>query len=608
MKKLNKLPFKIILLVIVFIVHSKTVISSELSQNIIVIARHGSLENTPENTFAAFENAINIGVGGLEIDVRKTKDNKLILMHDSTIDRTTDGKGYVNKLLYDEIKQYDAGAWKGEEFAGENVPLLSDVLKYAKEKNIKILLNVKEHGIEQQTLSLIKEFDIINQIYFGGALEALRNTETDIKGTQLFFIPPNELTNDVIEYIHERHKHVGTRLIGTDNRDKMKERMINSVDVILTDYPSVAVDLLHYNKKRNKPKNINKKKELEIEQNSNKEQVDALINTMIHDSPDKSRMAALIISKLQKEISIPPLVKLLTYKKTTKHFNPVRKIISTFKKEKDISLPAIMVRKNAAWALGLIKAKNALRPLVIQLKNNDTEFKRDIILALKRISDEQAVPILNEVLLNEDDPYIRYDAARALGEIKNPDSIFTLITALKKDNNWMVKRGCAGALGKIGNKKAVNALKTILTTDAGAEASLARDMTAWALAEIGEGAIESLISSLGDNERSTRRRASWALIKIGNAAVPHLTSKLRDRNKLARARSAMVLGWIGNNSAIVPLSWALDDQDPEVRKMAAWALGKIGKVEAENVLKEALNDQDEEVVKYVREAIRRIRL
>jgi len=609
----NKVFYKIILIVIVFIIHSQTVISAELSKNIIVIARHGSLEDTPENTFAAFKKAINIGVGGLEIDVRKTKDDKLILMYDATIGRTTDGKGYVSKLLYDEIKQYDAGAWKGKGFAGERVPLLSDVLQFAKEENIKIILNVKEHGIEQQVMSLVGEFDIINQIYFGGTLEAMRNTETDIEGAKLIFVLPDELADDTIELVHERHNHIGTSLINSDNRDEMKGRMIDGVDVVLTDYPSVAIDLLHY-KARNQQKGKNKKSEnrLEIKRGGNEGQAHVLVDIMIHESPDKSRMAALAMSTLSQGIAVPPLVELLAYKKPLKRFNPIKNIISTFKKgkeeDKDDSPPSIMVRRNAAWALGFIKDKSAVEPLIAQLKTGDSELKREIILALKRIVDRRAVPVLNEILLDDKDPYVRYDAARALGEIKDADSIYTLITALQHDKNWMVKKGCAGALGKIGNKKAVNSLKAFLTTDAGKEASWARDRAAWALAKIGEDAIKALVFSLGDNEESTRRRASWALIRIGSPAIPYLSSALRDNNKSVRERSAMVLGWIENKDAIVPLLWALKDKDIEARKMAAWALGRIGGAKAKNALKEILSDEDEDVVEYAKEAMQRIRL
>jgi HEAT repeat protein/glycerophosphoryl diester phosphodiesterase len=606
----NKVSYKIIFIVIVFTMHSQTVISAELSSSIIVIARHGSLEYTPENTFAAFEKAINIGVGGLEVDVRKTKDGELILMHDATIDRTTDGKGYVGKLLYDEIKQYDAGAWKGKEFDGEEVPLLSDVLQFAKEKNIKIILNVKEHGIEQQVMSLIEEFGIISQIYFCGTLEAVRNTETDIQGAKLIFVSPNELTDDKIKLVHERHNHIGIRLIDSDNRDEMKERMIKGVDVILTDYPSVAMDLLHYKvRKQQKGENKKSKDKLEIKRSGNEEQAHVLMDIMAHESPDKSRMAALAISTLPQAISVPLLIKLLDYEKSLKRFNPIGNIIATFKKEKNNSLPPVIVRSNATWALGLIGNKDAVEPLIMQLKTGDSELKREIILALKRIADKQAVPVLNEILLNDKDPYVRYDAARALGDIKDTDSIYTLITTLKYDRNWMVKQGCAGALGKIGNKKAVSSLKVLLATDAGKEASRARDMAAWALAKIGEGAaIKALVSSLGDNEESTRRRAGWALIKIGNPAVPYLSSALRDNNKSVRERSAMVLGWIRNEDATVPLLWALKDKDTEVRKTAAWALGRIGGVEAKNALEEILSDENENVVEYAKEAMQRIRL
>lgn len=560
-----------------------------------IIARHGSLEDTPENTFAAFEQALNIGVDGLEVDVRKTKDDRLILMHDDTIDRTTDGKGYVNKLLYDEIRLYDAGAWKGEKFAGERVPLLSDVLQFAKKRNIKIILNVKEHGIELKTLSLIEKVDMINQIYFSGRLDNVRSKDIGIQGTQLVFIPPNEITNEVIDFFHERHKHVGTSLFNTDDRDRIKEGMVEGVDVILTDYPSVAIDILHYRTK-NEAEYIVSRKGLEPDIEGNTGQIEGIIDAIVQGSPDRSRMAAFVLSTLPQEISIPPLIELLTYKKSLKRFNPFKKIMSALKREEkeegDNLLSAGLVKRNTAWALGLTGNRSAVNPLITHLEDADSELKREIILALKMIGDKQAVPALNKILLNDENPFIRYDAARALGNIASTDSIFTLIKALKTDKNWMVKGACATALGKTGNKKAVNELKSILNIDAGYEASWARDRAACALAGIGEGGIEALVSSLGASRQSARRRASWALIEIGDPAVPYLISALKDLSSFARKRAAMVLGWIGNKEAVVPLSWALADNNLEVRKMAVWALGRIGETKAIAALKQTLDDQN----------------
>ena len=151
MKVINKLPCIISITILIFIVLLKTAIPVEISREIIIIARHGALENTPENTMIAFEKTADIGIKGFEVDVRKTKDGRLVLMHDATIDRTTDGIGYVNQLTYEEIKLYDAGSWKSEEFVGEKVPLLSEALQFAKDRNLKLMINVKEHGIEQCT-------------------------------------------------------------------------------------------------------------------------------------------------------------------------------------------------------------------------------------------------------------------------------------------------------------------------------------------------------------------------------------------------------------------------------------------------------------------------
>ena len=556
-----------------------------------VIARHGSLEDTPENTFAAFEQALNKGVDGLEVDVRRTKDDRLILIHDDTIDRTTDGKGYVNKLLYDEIRLYDAGAWKGEEFAGERVPLLSDVLQFAKERNIIIILNVKEHGIELKTLSLIEKFDMINQIYFSGRLDKVRSKDIGIQGTQLIFIPPNELTNEVIDLIHERHKHVGTSLFNTDDRDKIKEGMVEGVDVILTDYPSVAIDILHYRTK-SETANIESRKRLEPDIEGNTGQIEGLIDAIAQGSPDQSRMAALVFSTLPAELAVPPLLELLTYKKPLKRLFPKIKIPfrKNDRKEKENLLPATLVQQNIVWALGLIKNKSATGPLLKRLETADSDLKREIILALNMIEDKQAVPDLNEILLKGENPFIRYDAARALGNIASTDSIFTLIKALKNDNNWMVKGACAGALAGTNDKRAIKELERLLNTDTGYEASWARDRAAWSLARMGDEGLGALISSLG---KTGGRRACWALVEIGEPAIPHMLTTLRGAGRNARRRAALVLGWIGSEEAVVPLSWALIDKDSEVRKAAAWALGRIGGDKAVAALERAFVEQDE---------------
>ena len=597
-KVINKLSCIIPITLLIFILPINIVFPEEVSHDIMIIARHGTLENTPENTIVAFERTANIGIRGLEVDVRETSDGKLVLMRDATIDRTTDGKGYVSQLPYVEIKLYDAGSWKSEEFAGERVPLLSDVLQIAKERKLKLIINVMVRGIEQKTVSLINEFDMINHVYFSGRLETLRNRDLDIEGAQLVFLPPDEAPYDRIDLIHGIHNHVGTKIFGTDDRDKIKKKMFKGVDFILTDYPSVAIDLLHF-RTINKPEIREPREKLESNIVGNTAQIDALIESITYGDPDQSRIAALIFSTLPANVAVPQLVKHLDYKKPVKRFLPKINISIPFlnykAQDKGDLLHAALVQRNIVWALGLIKNKSAVGPLIKRLETADPDLKREIIMALKMIGNKQAVPVLKEILLKEDEsPYVKFDAARALGSIGNSDSVYTLIRAMKNDeSSWLVKGACAEALGKRGDNRAARSLKNLLDNDAGENASWVRDRAALALSKIGAGGIEALVSSLGASGTSTRRRASWALIELGDPAVPYLLSALREVSPLARKRAAMALGWIGNKKTVLPLTWALSDKDPHVRKMAVWALGKIGEVRAITALEHTIDTHSE---------------
>jgi|TARA_B110000495_G_C23039042_1_gene621940 glycerophosphoryl diester phosphodiesterase len=98
----------------------------------IIIAHRGLDETYPENTLTAFKAALEKGMA-IEIDVRGTKDDELIVLHDDTVDRTTDGEGRVAQMTLTEVKALDAGSWWGEEFAGERIPTLMETFDVVKE-------------------------------------------------------------------------------------------------------------------------------------------------------------------------------------------------------------------------------------------------------------------------------------------------------------------------------------------------------------------------------------------------------------------------------------------------------------------------------------------
>lgn len=93
-----------------------------------LLGHRGARAKAPENTFAAFRQAVTDGADGLELDVRATRDGTAVLLHDETLDRTTSGRGPLASLSAAEVLALDAGSWFGETWAAERVPTLAEVL------------------------------------------------------------------------------------------------------------------------------------------------------------------------------------------------------------------------------------------------------------------------------------------------------------------------------------------------------------------------------------------------------------------------------------------------------------------------------------------------
>jgi glycerophosphoryl diester phosphodiesterase len=95
---------------------------------ITVISHRGATPFAPENTVSAFRKAVEIGADLVEMDVRETRDGHMVIMHDETVNRTTNGQGRVTDLTLAEIRKLDAGSWFDKKFAGERVPTLEEAL------------------------------------------------------------------------------------------------------------------------------------------------------------------------------------------------------------------------------------------------------------------------------------------------------------------------------------------------------------------------------------------------------------------------------------------------------------------------------------------------
>ena len=174
---------------------------SSLTKNAVVISHRGAAGLAPENTLAALREAINQGAGLIEIDVHRTADGVLVLMHDETVDRTTEGAGAVRELTWDEINKLDAGSHFSPEFAGESVPSLDSALELIAEWPVTLVLEVKNPhlypGIEQQILETMRRFDASDRVivmsFDHGWLERFKKSElaSDITIGLISWLPCN---------------------------------------------------------------------------------------------------------------------------------------------------------------------------------------------------------------------------------------------------------------------------------------------------------------------------------------------------------------------------------------------------------------------------------
>lgn len=141
-------------------------------QTMRIAGHRGHSAGAPENTFAAFRKAREYGGEGVtcETDLALTSDGELVLIHDETVDRTTDGHGLVRNMTYSEIANLDAGQWFDDAFAGERIPRLRDALQLARELGIIYQLELKIYDSDDvifpKLRTLIYELDCADLLQF----------------------------------------------------------------------------------------------------------------------------------------------------------------------------------------------------------------------------------------------------------------------------------------------------------------------------------------------------------------------------------------------------------------------------------------------------------
>lgn len=239
-----------------------------------IIAHRGAAGFAPENTLAAVKKAIELNSPLIEIDVHMTKDGEVVVIHDDSIDRTTNGKGQVKDFTLKEIQQFDAGTWYNKKFKDEKVPTLQQVLNLIKPPT-KLVIEVKDGNdvypeIEKKIVSSVNQSNLQESVIYKSfkpkILNEFKKLAPNVErlycfiGSYRFFMIDTFLrirsaleiddvtyyqahyyflTKSLVDRVHEKNKKIIAW--GVNKPEHFRKMKDWGVDFIETDFPDISL-------------------------------------------------------------------------------------------------------------------------------------------------------------------------------------------------------------------------------------------------------------------------------------------------------------------------------------------------------------------------------
>ncbi|MFL5735396.1 MAG: glycerophosphodiester phosphodiesterase [Chloroflexia bacterium] len=236
----------------------------------LLVAHRGGAAEAPENTLAAFRRALSLGVRWFELDVQMSRDGELVVIHDHTVDRTTNGTGEVGSLSLQDLRKLDSGSWFDPHYRGEPVPTLREMLELCASHGAGVLVEMKSPhlypGIEQKVATLLGEMRVQGAhdfwcISFDHAdIDRLHEIDPTLPLGYLYtsfvtdFVPTTQAVQAAcphfstvstfpaqVEQAHQLGKRVFTWTVNTEPEMKLMAQL--GVDAIITDRPSLFLSI-----------------------------------------------------------------------------------------------------------------------------------------------------------------------------------------------------------------------------------------------------------------------------------------------------------------------------------------------------------------------------
>jgi glycerophosphoryl diester phosphodiesterase len=222
----------------------------------IIVGHRGCAGIEPENTLRSILKAIEYGVDYVEVDVRACKTGEIVVIHDATVDRTTDGRGYVRDLSLNELKKLNAGK-------GEKIPTLEEVIDAVNNK-CGLMVEIKEENIWRKTLEIIRGRGVVENIiiasFYHTVIKDVKTTYPDVRCGVIFTcepVNPSALAlNAKAEIIIPNYNYITRRLITNAHKFNLKviawtinkvedglKLLKQGVDGLATDRPDLMMKL-----------------------------------------------------------------------------------------------------------------------------------------------------------------------------------------------------------------------------------------------------------------------------------------------------------------------------------------------------------------------------
>lgn len=233
----------------------------------LLFAHRGFSGIYPENSPIAFQAALEVCADGIESDVHITKDGKLVVFHDPSVERTSNGKGFIKDLTFDEMLQLDIGAWKSPEFAGQRVWDLGQLLDFCREGRLLLNLELKNYevfyeGLEQMVIDEICKRKMQEQVFISSfnhiSMQQFKALCPDIETGLLYDKPLLDIEHylqrsnadnmhpryvllqyqpELVELYHSRGMKVNTWTVNEEA--EMRDVLKRDVDCIISNYPDL---------------------------------------------------------------------------------------------------------------------------------------------------------------------------------------------------------------------------------------------------------------------------------------------------------------------------------------------------------------------------------